>query len=609
MFDGKTLTVMQKAWFDTIKIYTSAGPLLLRRTPAWIFGDDAEPLTMMLSRPVMELLGYSVDAILAKAYGTRPEWDLQDTATEKKAGPLEADEMVTRLLKERVQEAADAGLAEPLVTQLRELLIKYRDVFRVSFGQDPPIRVEPLRVRVRDGATPVRISARRYPPAHMQYLDQHVDELLASGLVYTNPSSRWASPPRIVAKQEPGTYRMTVDTRAVNERTDPIQWPMPELESALGLLEKSTCYVTLDWFRGYWQLPLHRDSQEMFSIMTHRGIITPTRVLMGGTDAVAYCQHVVEEVFRPLLYQSVLAWLDDILGYALDPVNMLEVLERVLAACKSFGLKLHPGKCHFYLQEARWCGKIVSKEGIRHCPSRIQGLVAMPDPINAGQLQQFTCAVNWMRQNIPQYTQMVSPLLAVIDAAAKIAGGRKPKQLSRVYIAAVGWNQEHVDALRAIRQDLCDMVPLAHPDASKVVCLYCDASQDFWGAICTGVDQSNLSKPLSQQNHSPLAFLSGKFTPAQSRWPTIEKEAFAIVESAKRLEYLLLRPGGFHHFTDHRNLVNMFDPFATDTAMPRYRADKLQRWAMTMTSYNRRSHFAVAKDATKDATKDAVQAR
>ncbi|KAE9339726.1 hypothetical protein PF008_g11434 [Phytophthora fragariae] len=174
---------------------------------------------MMLTRPVMELLGYSVDAILAKAYGTRPEWDLQDLATEEgavkslhdgsrgrqgideslrtatpEAGPLEADEMVTRLLEERVQGAAEAGLAEPLVAQLRELLVEYGDVFRVSFGQDPPIRVEPLRVRVRDGATPVRISARRYPPAHMQYLDQHVDELLVSGLAYTNPSSRWASP-------------------------------------------------------------------------------------------------------------------------------------------------------------------------------------------------------------------------------------------------------------------------------------------------------------------------------------------------------------------------------------------------------------------------------
>ncbi|OWZ07763.1 hypothetical protein PHMEG_00019807 [Phytophthora megakarya] len=29
----------------------------------------------------------------------------------------------------------------------------------------------------------------------------------------------------------------------------------------------------------------------------------------------------------------------------------------------------------------------------------------------------------------------------------------------------------------------------------------------------------------------------------------------------------------------------MFDPFATDTAMQRYRADNLQRWAMAMTSY------------------------
>ncbi|OWZ15123.1 hypothetical protein PHMEG_00011292 [Phytophthora megakarya] len=40
------------------------------------------------------------------------------------------------------------------------------------------------------------------------------------------------------------------------------------------------------------------------------------------------------------------------------------------------------------------------------------------------------------------------------------------------------------------------------------------------------------------------------------------------MESVKRLEYLLLRPKGFHLFTDHRNL-----------------ADKLQRWAMVLTAY------------------------
>lgn len=50
--------------------------------------------------------------------------------------------------------------------------------------------------------------------------------------------------------------------------------------------------------------------------MTHRGMIIPTRVLMGGTDSVGYCQSIVEEIFRPLLYHGLLAWLNDILGYA-----------------------------------------------------------------------------------------------------------------------------------------------------------------------------------------------------------------------------------------------------------------------------------------------------
>ncbi|OWZ21917.1 hypothetical protein PHMEG_0003470 [Phytophthora megakarya] len=111
------------------------------------------------------------------------------------------------------------------------------------------------------------------------------------------------------------------------------------------------------------------------------------------------------------------------------------------------------------------------------------------------------------------------------------------------------------------------MVPLAHPDPTRAVCLFCDASQDSWGAICTQVTESDLGKPLHEQDHRPLAFLSGRFTGAQLGWPTIEKEAYAIVESAKRLEDLLLRPGEFHLFTDHRNLVYMFKSFAADRGM------------------------------------------
>ncbi|OWZ02950.1 hypothetical protein PHMEG_00025403 [Phytophthora megakarya] len=201
-------------------------------------------------------------------------------------------------------------------------------------------------------------------------------------------------------------------------------------------------------------------------------------------------------------------------------------------------------------------------------------MVEMPDPKNAGELQQLMGAINWMRQHIPQYAVLAAPILAIADAAAKNVGSRKSKQLSKFCL----WNQLHVDALGRVRMALMKMVPLAHPDPAQAVCPFCDASQDLWGPF-------DLGKPLSEWAHVPLAFLSGRFAGAQLKWSTIEKEVYAIVESAKRLEYLLLRPGGFHLFTDHRNLVYMINLFATDSGLQRYQVDKHQRWSMTMTTY------------------------
>ncbi|KAH9181325.1 hypothetical protein AeNC1_016699 [Aphanomyces euteiches] len=127
------------------------------------------------------------------------------------------------------------------------------------------------------------------------------------------------------------------------------------------------------------------------------------------------------------------------------------------------------------------------------------------------------------------------------------------------------------------------MVPLAHPDPDKMVCLYTDASDGFWGAIATQV--LCLELVASEQRHEPLAFLSGAFRGASERWPIAEKEAFAVVESCKRLEYLLIRPGGFRLFTDHRNLVYMFNPLGASPNMAKYQAHKLQRWSLTMTTF------------------------
>jgi hypothetical protein len=68
------------------------------------------------------------------------------------------------------------------------------------------------------------------------------------------------------------------------------------------------------------------------------------------------------------------------------------------------------------------------------------------------------------------------------------------------------------------------------------------------------VPPNDLDKPLADQRHEPVAFISGAFKGASSRWPIVERKDFAIAEATDRLDYFLLHPNGFSLFCDHHNL-------------------------------------------------------
>jgi hypothetical protein len=58
---------------------------------------------------------------------------------------------------------------------------------------------------------------------------------------------------------------------------------------------------------------------------------------------------------------------------------------------------MNPKRCRFYQKEARWCGRIISAAGVKHDPKRIKALQSLPRPKMGKDLQQFVCAVNWIR--------------------------------------------------------------------------------------------------------------------------------------------------------------------------------------------------------------------
>ena len=71
-----------------------------------------------------------------------------------------------------------------------------------------------------------------------------------------------------------------------------------------------------------------------------------------------------------------------------------------------------------------------------------------------------------------------------------------------------------------------------------------------------------MDEPVMERCYEPLGFLSGSFRGSSANWSVPEKEGFAIVESMTRLDYLTLGRM-VHVFTDHVNLLTIYDPYGT----------------------------------------------
>ena len=61
----------------------------------------------------------------------------------------------------------------------------------------------------------------------------------------------------------------------------------------------------------------------------------------------------VQDMFADFLYQGLLIWLDDLLGYEKTQEKLLELLRKVWDVCAQKGFKFNPKKCSFYKKEAK----------------------------------------------------------------------------------------------------------------------------------------------------------------------------------------------------------------------------------------------------------------
>ena len=99
------------------------------------------------------------------------------------------------------------------------------------------------------------------------------------------------------------------------------------------------------------------------------------------------------------------------------------------------------------------------------------------------------------------------------------------------------------------------MVILAYPDPNKDYRLYTDASDQSIGAC---LSQMVYDKKCRKEVEKPIYLLSHKLSNTQTRWSTIEKEAYAIHYALQKLNHYL-HSAAFMIYTDHRPLEHLLN--------------------------------------------------
>ena len=120
-----------------------------------------------------------------------------------------------------------------------------------------------MRIQLMDNVA-VYVNPRKIELAREQVLS-----LLDTGIIKESEAP-FNSPTLLVPKKN-GQFRMAVDYRMLNRKTIKDKNHKPGIEQCLQKLNGAQMFLTLDLFRGYYQIPIHEDSQDLTTFSTSSG--------------------------------------------------------------------------------------------------------------------------------------------------------------------------------------------------------------------------------------------------------------------------------------------------------------------------------------------------
>lgn len=348
----------------------------------------------------------------------------------------------------------------------------------------------------------------------MPLIEREIKKLFDAKIIVPIRFSNWLVN-LVPIRKKNGEIRICIDFRNLNKASLKDNYPLPKMDLIFQNIVGSQRISMLDGFSGYNQILVHPDDQEKTTFTTPWGTLMYAKMPFGLMNAGATFQRAMDIAFAEEKDKSVVVYLDDITIFSKREEDNLKHLEKILLKCRRFGISLNPTKSVFNLTSGKLLGRIISEEGIKIDPNRVNAILKIDLPRSREEIQFFLGKVNFVKLFIPNFAEIVKNITWMLKKGVDFK-----------------WTLEAKKYFQEIKKALTQAPMLINPNFTKEFLIFTFASPETIAGVLLQKGKQGIEQPIS--------FFSKTLAHVKLNYNILEKQAYALVKAIKYFRIYVL---------------------------------------------------------------------
>ena len=264
------------------------------------------------------------------------------------------------------------------------------------------------KIVLEDSTTPPQPPIYSLLNSELKTLWEFIDKHLNISFIWPSHSSLGA--PILFVKKKDGLLWLCVDFWSLKKVTKKDHYPLPLITDLLDAPWKARIYTKINLQHAYHLVWITKGNKWKTAFQTHYSSFEWLVMLFRLTNRPMAFQWFMNDLFRDLLDQCVVVYLDDILIYSNNPEQHTKHVWEVLWWLQKHGLYAQAKKYEWHCNSVEFLRYIMSSNSFTMANNKICTILDWLEPQKVKDVQSFLDFANFYQRFIHNYSEITVPL-------------------------------------------------------------------------------------------------------------------------------------------------------------------------------------------------------